>query len=178
MKILNNLKTTINNKITDSVPENVILYANKATEYAEKLSEKAAEKRLRDAREKYILPNSIEKKLINGMSSDKCIAELKKDTAFSNLERKELKELVLTAQTRIMAERSIKEMEDDYEYYKISTCGDACKLCKSLSNKRFKIKNRKIGVNFPPFHLGCRCTFTVDVKDWDKWMKGYEKKHK
>lgn len=42
----------------------------------------------------------------------------------------------------------------------------------------YDIKDRSPGVNFPPFHAWCRCTFTIEVDDWDKWMDDYENRHK
>lgn len=33
------------------------------------------------------------------------------------------------------------------------------------------------GVNFPPLHPWCRCTFEIYVEDWDKWQDDYVKRH-
>ena len=41
----------------------------------------------------------------------------------------------------------------------------------------FKISERQPGVNFPPIHPWCRCTWEIEVSDWDKWIDDYVKKH-
>lgn len=46
------------------------------------------------------------------------------------------------------------------EKYCYSTSNDdlTCPICKELNGKVFKCSERKVGVNCPPMHLGCRCT--------------------
>ena len=46
-----------------------------------------------------------------------------------------------------------------------------------MQGKKFSIKDRKAGINFPPFHSWCRCSYTIAVDDWDKWMDDYVEKH-
>ena len=41
----------------------------------------------------------------------------------------------------------------------------------------FMFADRQAGVNFPPMHPMCRCTFEIVVDDWNKWLDDYEKKH-
>lgn len=47
-----------------------------------------------------------------------------------------------------------------------------------MARNEYNIKDRKPGVNFPPFHPWCRCTFEIVVDDWDKWLDDYVKRHK
>ena len=46
-----------------------------------------------------------------------------------------------------------------------------------MRDKKFSIKDRKAGINFPPFHSWCRCSFIIAVDDWDKWIDDYAEKH-
>lgn len=55
---------------------------------------------------------------------------------------------------------------DSVEKYQILSALDSktCDICGELDGKIFPVKNAVIGVNFPPFHSGCRCT-TVPYYD-------------
>lgn len=98
---------------------------------------------------------------------------------FENVSRNDMYRLLYTEGTYVMAEATIKPFEEDFEEYKISTAGDSkvCPVCRKVSEKVFKISERKAGVNFPPFHAWCRCSFVPHVEDWDKWMDEYVEKH-
>lgn len=39
----------------------------------------------------------------------------------------------------------------------------ACETCKTFENKTFHIDDAIVGTNFPPFHLGCRCSVVTDM---------------
>lgn len=52
-----------------------------------------------------------------------------------------------------------------------------CSKCADISHQVFYIKDRTPGVNFPPLHPWCRCTFEIYVEDWDKWQDDYVKRH-
>lgn len=78
------------------------------------------------------------------------------------------------------AEASITPFEEDFEYFKLSTVGDGkvCSICRGLEDADpVPISKRVPGENFPPLHPWCRCTFTIEVEDWDKWMDDYVAKH-
>lgn len=121
------------------------------------------------------LPKKIEKMIASGKSYSSCVKELKNSPQYSDMPSKDLKILVSTVGTKVMAENSIREMEKIHEYYKISCLSDSCPICKKASKMRYRIKDRKVGVNFPPLHDGCRCTFTiVEPKDWNRWISNYE----
>ena len=68
---------------------------------------------------------------------------------------------------------------EDFEEYRLSTAADGkvCDLCRELAKKKFLIQDRQPGANFPPLHPWCRCTFTIEVEDWDKWIEDYENRH-
>lgn len=94
---------------------------------------------------------------------------------FETVSRNDMYRLIYTEGTHVMAESTIKPFEEEYEEYKVSTAGDSkvCPICRAMSDKVFKIKDRVAGVNFPPFHPWCRCSFTIYVEDWDDWMDKY-----
>ena len=52
-----------------------------------------------------------------------------------------------------------------------------CPICRAMAERVFDISERQPGVNFPPFHPWCRCTFEIVVDDWDAWMDEYVAKH-
>ena len=98
---------------------------------------------------------------------------------FSKVTRNDAYRLIYTEGTYVMAESSMAPFEEDFEKYRVSTVGDGrvCPICRDLSGQVFNIKDRQPGVNFPPLHPWCRCSFTIEVDDWDAWMDEYEKKH-
>lgn len=77
-----------------------------------------------------------------------------------------------------MNESAMQSFKDDFEQYEFSTVGDerTCPICGALEGKVFNIKDRQPGVNFPPMHPWCRCTFKIYVEDWDKWLNDYDSK--
>ena len=79
----------------------------------------------------------------------------------------------------MMAESSMQPFLEDFEQYRLSTVGDGkvCEICREVAKHVFDIKDRKPGTNFPPLHPWCRCTFTIEVEDWYKWMEDYERRH-
>lgn len=78
-----------------------------------------------------------------------------------------------------MAEATMQPFIDDFQKYRLSTVGDAdvCDICRGVSEEVFDIADRQPGVNFPPLHPWCRCTFTIEVDNWDAWMDDYERRH-
>lgn len=78
-----------------------------------------------------------------------------------------------------LKESSAKPFEEDFENYRLSTVGDGkvCSKCNGTAESVFRFADRQAGVNFPPLHPMCRCTFEIVVDDWNKWLDDYEKKH-
>ena len=77
-----------------------------------------------------------------------------------------------------MNESSIQGFSEDFEQYEYSVVedGHACPICTALNGKVFNIKDRVPGVNFPPMHPWCRCTFKIHVDDWNEWLKSQSNK--
>lgn len=98
---------------------------------------------------------------------------------FSSVSRNDAYRLIYTEGTYVMAEATMQPFTEDFEKYRLSTVGDAkvCSICRGVAREVFNISDRQPGVNFPPLHPWCRCTFTIEVDDWDKWVEDYEKRH-
>lgn len=123
------------------------------------------------------LCTDIAQAIARGDSYDKVAKNMKK--RFGDVSRNDMYRLIYTEGTYVMAESTMQPFTEDFEKYQISTVGDGkvCSICSGVAHEIFEIKDRKPGVNFPPFHPWCRCTFIIVVDDWNKWMDGYEKKH-
>ncbi len=98
---------------------------------------------------------------------------------FINVTKKDVYRVIYTEGTYVMAESSAKTLEQEFEQYKLSTVSDGkeCSKCREIAGKTFNFDEREPGVNFPPIHPMCRCTFEIIVDDWNKWLDEYEKKH-
>lgn len=123
------------------------------------------------------LNTDIAQGFARGDSYEKLTARLR--TRFENVSRNDAYRLIYTEGTFVMAESTMQPFTEDFEKYKVSTAGDGkvCSICSGIARNEYNIKDRKAGVNFPPFHGWCRCTFEIVVDDWDKWLDDYEKKH-
>ena len=112
-----------------------------------------------------------------GESYEKLTTQIGK--RFIDVAKRDIYRLVYTEGTYIMAESSAKPFENDFESYRLSTVGDGkvCPICTSVAENVFRFADREPGVNFPPMHPMCRCTFEIVVDDWNKWLDDYEKKH-
>lgn len=98
---------------------------------------------------------------------------------FVNVSKRDAYRLIYTEGTYVMAESTMQPFTEDFEQYRISTAADGkvCSICSSVAKEKFYIKDRKPGINFPPFHPWCRCTFEIVVDNWDKWLDDYVKRH-
>lgn len=123
------------------------------------------------------LSTDIAQGFARGDSYDRLVKNLQK--RFERVNKRDAYRLIYTEGTYVMAESSMQPFTEDFETYKLSPVMDqkTCPICRALSKKTFAIKDRQPGVNFPPLHPWCRCTFEIVVDDWDKWMDDYVKKH-
>ena len=98
---------------------------------------------------------------------------------FSSVSRNDAYRLIYTEGTYVMAEATMQPFTEDFEKYRLSTVGDGkvCSICRGVAGEVFNISDRQPGVNFPPLHPWCRCSFEIVVDDWDKWMDDYVAKH-
>lgn len=141
------------------------------------INEKNFSERIWDNRNKLAnyLCDDFASATVRGDSYQKCINALK--DRFDNVSRKDMFRLIYTEDTFVTNEASAQTFEEYYEQYTFHTVDDnACKNCKGINNKTFYFNNRKPGLNFPPLHAWCRCYYTIEVEDWDKWMDDYVNK--
>lgn len=119
------------------------------------------------------LSTDIAQGFARGDSYDKLVKQIRQ--RFSRVNRKDAYRLVFTEGTYVMAESSIQPFKDDFTKYKISPVHDSktCPVCRGLARQVFEISERQPGVNFPPIHPWCRCTWEIVVDDWDRWMDQY-----
>ena len=122
------------------------------------------------------LNQDIAQGIARGDSYDRLVRQLRK--RFSDVNRRDVYRLIYTEGTYVMAESTIQPFAEDFEYYKLSPLMDekTCTICRGLADKMFKISERQPGVNFPPIHPWCRCTWEIEVSGWDKWIDDYVKK--
>lgn len=123
------------------------------------------------------LNQDIAQGFARGDSYDKLVRQLRK--RFSNVNRRDAYRLIFTEGTYVMAESSMQPFTEDFERYRLSLVmdGRTCPICRSLARQVFEIKDRQPGVNFPPIHPWCRCSWEIVVDDWDKWIDDYVAKH-
>ena len=70
---------------------------------------------------------------------------------------------------KLQADQEIVELKAQFpnQRYEILLAQDelVCGTCLKFSKKRLPISKAKVGVNFPPFHQGCRCTTIISFRD-------------
>ena len=123
------------------------------------------------------LNQDIAQGFARGESYERLVRNLRQ--RFGRVNRKDAYRLIYTEGTYVMAESSMQPFTEDFTKYRISTVGDSrvCPICRAMAERVFDISERQPGVNFPPFHPWCRCTFEIVVDDWDAWMDEYVAKH-
>lgn len=123
------------------------------------------------------LSTDIAQGFARGDSYDRLVGNLRK--RFDRVNRRDAYRLIYTEGTYVMAESSLQPFREDFEQYRLSPVldGRTCPICRGLREQVFDIEDRSPGVNFPPIHPWCRCTFEIVVNDWDKWIDDYAAKH-
>lgn len=123
------------------------------------------------------LSQDLAQGIARGDSYDKLVRNLQK--RFSRVNRKDAYRLVYTEGTYVMAEATMQPFKDNFEKYRLSPVldGKTCSICRGLREQVFLISERQPGVNFPPIHPWCRCSWEIVVDDWDAWMDEYVAKH-
>lgn len=83
--------------------------------------------------------------------------------------------LMITEMARVQT--SVQETafkEYGYKEFTYIAESTACKICKPLDGKVFKVENMQPGVNASPMHSNCKCSQAAYMsrKEWDKNLKG------
>lgn len=88
---------------------------------------------------------------------------------FQNVSKSNMERLVFTEDTYLAAESSVMPFSQYYDRYLYECAdGNACAICRALQGESFPIRDRMPGLNFPPMHPWCRCTFTIDLDSRNK----------
>lgn len=126
------------------------------------------------------LSDTLNTELAQGFARGETYEKLTKQITdkFETVSRNNAYRLIYTEGTYVMNESSIQGFSEDFEQYEYSIVedGHACPICTALDGKVFNIRDRVPGVNFPPMHPWCRCTFRIHVDDWSEWLKSQSNK--
>ena len=126
------------------------------------------------------LADTLNTELAQGFARGETYDKLTKQITdkFETVSRNNAYRLIYTEGTYVMNESSIQGFSEDFEQYEYSVVedGHACPICTALDGKVFNIKDRVPGVNFPPMHPWCRCSFKIHVDDWNEWLKSQSNK--
>lgn len=120
------------------------------------------------------LNDDFAKLVARGATYEQCAREL--GERFEGVSKRDAKRLVYTEGTFVFNEAHAQVHEKDFDRYALS-CADsrACAACRQVQAAQTaepeRFENRKPGVNFPPLHPWCRCSYTVEVADWGEWLK-------
>ena len=121
------------------------------------------------------LNDDFAKAVARGESYDRIMREMGK--RFENVSKRDMTRLVFTEGTFVFNEAHAQVHEQTFERYTLSTASDkgVCSQCLGVEAQTKKepvlFKDRLTGVNFPPLHPGCRCSYEVAVEDWDAWIE-------
>ena len=127
--------------------------------------------------------------IAQGMSYDKLIKSL--TDRFENVSRRDAQRLVFTEGTYLFNEAHARVIEQDFDYYRLSFVTEpgmadvpdekVCTVCKHVAQYQkeepVKFSERRPGVNFPPLHPNCRCSFLIEIPDQEDWLDRYVARH-
>lgn len=132
-------------------------------------------KNYRDLLPNYLM-NAALKGTILGTSASKIARDMQ--GIFEGVKKNQIHRLVNSELGHIQEEATAKAYQEDgieqYEY--LATLeSKTCSVCGNLDGLKFKLKDRKDGVNYPLIHAWCRCTtvpFIDDLPDIKgRWMR-------
>lgn len=126
------------------------------------------------------LNDDFSKLIARGVSYDEISRELRQRLNHSGA--KTAMRLVYTEGTYLFNEAQACVHESEFDSYALSCIHDgrACEVCRELEAYQkqhpAKFSERMPGTNFPPMHPWCRCSYTLEVADWNKWIDEYVQK--
>lgn len=126
------------------------------------------------------LNDGFSKLIARGVSYDEISRELRSKLNHSGT--RTAMRLVYTEGTYLFNEAQARVHESEFDEYAISCIhdGKACEACRELEAYQkahpAKLSERMPGTNFPPMHPWCRCSYTLEVADWGKWIDDYVQK--
>lgn len=122
------------------------------------------------------LPKQALSDICSGIKLQIIAQKLKKIGYFPNLCIDNIYIIISTYAAHISYEKNattfLKSGVDKYTVHcRYNDDSRPCDFCKRMDGKSFKLSKRKPGINFPPFHNGCHCYFTVSRINIDSHVK-------
>ena len=162
------LNSPLVEKIVGTNWANGISYSERIWKNTEKLADK--------------LNSDISAGFVRGDSYDKLSKQLMTEMNIRN--RSYAERLIYTEGTHVMNEASISVFQEaGFDQYIISPLPDCCEFCQNVADEQNAmierdrsavfIQDRQAGMNFPPFHPWCRCSFEIVIPDRDAWIENY-----
>lgn len=150
------LNSPLVEKIIGTNWANGISYSERIWKNTEKLADK--------------LNSDIAAGFVRGDSYDKLSKRLMTEMNIRN--RSDAERLIYTEGTHVMNEASISVFQEaGFDQYIISPLPDCCEFCQSVADEQNAIierdrsavfiQDRQAGMNFPPFHPWCRCSYEI-----------------
>lgn len=145
---------------------------------------KSFSERIWDNREKLAgyLNTDFAQAIARGMSYEQCARELL--DRFERVSKKDAMRLIYTEGTFLFNEAQGQvHLSEGFDRYALSCVNDnkVCPICLAIQAEQQRkpalLSDRSPGVNFPPLHPWCRCSYTVEVADWDAWIDRYVEDH-
>lgn len=121
------------------------------------------------------LNNDFASGVARGDSYEKLMRNLR--GRFGDVSRRDMYRLIYTEGTFSLNEGIIQPfIRMGFEEYQYSTADDgACDICKEMDGLRFPVSGRAAGIDFPPIHPFCRCSFIIVIPE--NFIADYEAKH-
>ena len=91
--------------------------------------------------------------------------------------RSDAERLMQTELARVQTEAQKRSFErNGYDRYEFIALETACKVCKAINGKHFKVKDMMPGENAPPMHPNCRCSTAayMDREEFERWLSEKE----
>lgn len=122
------------------------------------------------------LMDAVLRGTVLGSSSQQIAKEMQ--ARFRDVKRNDIHRLIGTEMAHVSEEATAKSYEeneiDRYEYM-ATLESHTCEVCAKLDGQRFKVSERKPGVNYPPIHARCRCTTIPWIEGLpetkERWMR-------
>lgn len=124
-----------------------------------------------------VLNTQIAQSIARGDARAKIVKNVSK--RFEDVSKRDIDRLVYTEGTYIMNESQAAVLEDTFSYYKLAPIhdGKTCPFCNDVADETealpVRFEDREPGVNFPPLHPWCRCTFDIIIPDRMEFMRQY-----
>lgn len=123
------------------------------------------------------LARDLNTRLAQGFARGDSRAKMVKQLSdrFVGVSKSNIDRLVYTEGTYVMNEAQAAVLEDTFMYYKTSPMPGCCPHCDDIASETehypVRFEDREPGINFPPLHPWCRCTFDIVIPDRMAFMR-------